>query len=222
MTLGAVDWGRHGPGTLTVAAEWLDCPLNPGPTTGVQVEMVAGLLGLTKVGWIFSQSTQERDFICGTEEICQMAAMQVRSRLGARGCKAARGGYDRWLVLTSRGSGLIEACMLARAAAAADWRCHAVCRPIISCHIKSCVGRQDGQRRGWVTACCREGLPRVRRPTCQLARPLVTMDKRHTHLRTFQIGRMGSCGAGGDRGAVRDGGGVVGHQQQRRQRAGAL
>ena len=31
---------------------------------------------LSKVGWIFAQSTAERDFIMSGEEICQMAAMQ--------------------------------------------------------------------------------------------------------------------------------------------------
>lgn len=30
-----------------------------------------------KVGWIFAQSTKERDFIMSSEEICQMAAVQV-------------------------------------------------------------------------------------------------------------------------------------------------
>ena len=31
---------------------------------------------LEKVGWIFTQSNQERDFILSTPEVCQMAAMQ--------------------------------------------------------------------------------------------------------------------------------------------------
>ena len=32
-----------------------------------------------KVGWIFAQSTKEREFIMSTEEVCQMAAVQVRA-----------------------------------------------------------------------------------------------------------------------------------------------
>lgn len=41
-----------------------------------RADFVASLLGLRKVGWIFTQSVQERDFIMSTEEVCQMAAMQ--------------------------------------------------------------------------------------------------------------------------------------------------
>jgi hypothetical protein len=43
----------------------------------LQVDFLAGLLGLKKVGWIFAQSTQPREFIMSTAEILQMAAMQV-------------------------------------------------------------------------------------------------------------------------------------------------
>lgn len=38
-----------------------------------KAEELAGYLGLKKVGWIFSRSTAERDFIMSTEEVCQMA-----------------------------------------------------------------------------------------------------------------------------------------------------
>ena len=41
-----------------------------------QVDFLAGLLGYKKVGWIFSQSKQERDFIMHTGELLQTAAMQ--------------------------------------------------------------------------------------------------------------------------------------------------
>ena len=30
---------------------------------------------LSKIGWIFTQSTKERDFIMSSEEICQIAGM---------------------------------------------------------------------------------------------------------------------------------------------------
>lgn len=33
------------------------------------------------MGWIFAQSTKEREFIMSSEEICQMAAVQVRAAL---------------------------------------------------------------------------------------------------------------------------------------------
>mmetsp|Transcript_11103 Transcript_11103/g.19353 ORF Transcript_11103/g.19353 Transcript_11103/m.19353 type:complete len:416 (+) Transcript_11103:279-1526(+) len=41
------------------------------------VDFLAGKLGLKKVGFIFSQSTAERDFIAHTGELLQMAAMQA-------------------------------------------------------------------------------------------------------------------------------------------------
>lgn len=41
-----------------------------------RADFVASLLGLRKVGWIFTQSVQEREFIMSTEEVCQIAAMQ--------------------------------------------------------------------------------------------------------------------------------------------------
>ena len=31
---------------------------------------------MEKIGWIFTQSSKERDYIMNTEEICQMAAWQ--------------------------------------------------------------------------------------------------------------------------------------------------
>ncbi|PSC72970.1 NPL4 1 [Micractinium conductrix] len=41
-----------------------------------QADFVAERLGWKKVGWIFAQSTKEREFIMSNEEICQMAAIQ--------------------------------------------------------------------------------------------------------------------------------------------------
>ncbi|GAB4815563.1 hypothetical protein N2152v2_002609 [Parachlorella kessleri] len=41
-----------------------------------KADFIAERLGWKKVGWIFAQSTKERDYIMNTEEICQMAAMQ--------------------------------------------------------------------------------------------------------------------------------------------------
>ena len=41
-----------------------------------RAEAVASAFGWSKVGWIFTQSTKEREFICSGEEICQMAAIQ--------------------------------------------------------------------------------------------------------------------------------------------------
>lgn len=41
-----------------------------------QVDFLAGLLGYKKVGWIFSQSKAERDYIMHTGELLQTAAMQ--------------------------------------------------------------------------------------------------------------------------------------------------
>lgn len=40
-------------------------------------EAIAAAQGWKKVGWIYSQSTKEREFIVSTEELCQMAACQV-------------------------------------------------------------------------------------------------------------------------------------------------
>ena len=39
-------------------------------------DAVASAQGWQKVGWIFTQSTKEREFVCSGEEICQMAAIQ--------------------------------------------------------------------------------------------------------------------------------------------------
>ena len=41
---------------------------------------------LQKVGWIFAQSTKEREFIMSAEEVCQMAAVQAE--LGERAVTA--------------------------------------------------------------------------------------------------------------------------------------
>mmetsp|Transcript_35576 Transcript_35576/g.79001 ORF Transcript_35576/g.79001 Transcript_35576/m.79001 type:complete len:414 (+) Transcript_35576:354-1595(+) len=50
--------------------------LNRRTEEEAQVDFLAGLLGYKKVGWIFSQSKAERDFIMHTEELLQTAAMQ--------------------------------------------------------------------------------------------------------------------------------------------------
>ncbi len=49
-------------------------------------DAVATAFGWTKVGWIFTQSTKEREFICSAEEICQMAAIQ--SEMGPKAVTA--------------------------------------------------------------------------------------------------------------------------------------
>lgn len=41
-----------------------------------KADFIADRCGWKKVGWVFAQSTKEREFIMSTEEICQMAAMQ--------------------------------------------------------------------------------------------------------------------------------------------------
>lgn len=48
-------------------------------------DRIASLLGWRKVGWVFSLSTKEREYIFSAEEVCQMAAMQVCCSTGARG-----------------------------------------------------------------------------------------------------------------------------------------
>mmetsp|Transcript_19174 Transcript_19174/g.49224 ORF Transcript_19174/g.49224 Transcript_19174/m.49224 type:complete len:413 (-) Transcript_19174:16-1254(-) len=48
--------------------------LERGTEEELKAEELAGFLGLKKVGWIFSRSTAERDFIMSTDEVCQMAA----------------------------------------------------------------------------------------------------------------------------------------------------
>lgn len=50
--------------------------LERGGDEGARADAVAEALGWQKVGWIFTQSTKDRDFICSAEEICQMAAIQ--------------------------------------------------------------------------------------------------------------------------------------------------
>ncbi|KAL3153175.1 hypothetical protein ABBQ38_011927 [Trebouxia sp. C0009 RCD-2024] len=42
----------------------------------MRADFIAKSLGMQKVGWIFTQSSKERDYIMNTEEICQMAAWQ--------------------------------------------------------------------------------------------------------------------------------------------------
>ncbi|CAL8463810.1 g3344 [Coccomyxa elongata] len=51
--------------------------LERGSEEEQRADFVAKQLGLQKVGWIFSQSTMERDFIMSAEEVCQMAAIQA-------------------------------------------------------------------------------------------------------------------------------------------------
>ena len=51
--------------------------LERGTEEEQRADVVAAAFGWTKVGWIFTQSTKEREFICSGEEICQMAAIQA-------------------------------------------------------------------------------------------------------------------------------------------------
>ncbi|KAF8056357.1 NPL4-like protein 1 [Scenedesmus sp. PABB004] len=46
-----------------------------GTPQEAQCDFLAGILGLKKVGWVFSQSTKERDFIVSSSEVQAMAAM---------------------------------------------------------------------------------------------------------------------------------------------------
>uniref|UniRef100_A0A7S0S117 MPN domain-containing protein n=1 Tax=Chlamydomonas leiostraca TaxID=1034604 RepID=A0A7S0S117_9CHLO len=50
--------------------------LHRGSEEEAQVDFLAGLLGLKKVGWVFAQSVAERDFIMHTGELLQTAAIQ--------------------------------------------------------------------------------------------------------------------------------------------------
>lgn len=65
------------------------------------------------MGWIFAQSTKEREFIMSTEEICQMAAMQVQPGL----CNAGAGSDSLSRVMLALdgsvgGAGNVGWCML--------------------------------------------------------------------------------------------------------------
>lgn len=51
--------------------------LERGTSGELAADAVADSLGWKKVGWIFTQSTKERDFVCSAEEICQMASIQA-------------------------------------------------------------------------------------------------------------------------------------------------
>ena len=45
---------------------------------------------LSKIGWIFTQSTKERDFIMSSEEICQIAGMSCsEEQVNAVRCPSA-------------------------------------------------------------------------------------------------------------------------------------
>lgn len=50
------------------------------------MDFLAGLLGLRKVGWVFTQAvgTAERDYIMSGSEVAAMAAMQVGRRVERR------------------------------------------------------------------------------------------------------------------------------------------
>ncbi len=60
--------------------------LHRGSEEEARADAVAAAFGWTKVGWIFTQSTKEREFICSAEEICQMAAIQ--SEMGEKAVTA--------------------------------------------------------------------------------------------------------------------------------------
>lgn len=60
--------------------------LHRGSEEEYHADAVAASFGWTKVGWIFTQSTKEREFICSAEEICQMAAIQ--SEMGEKAVTA--------------------------------------------------------------------------------------------------------------------------------------
>lgn len=51
--------------------------LERGSPSEDAADRVASAFGWQKVGWVFSQSTNERDYIFSAEEVCQMAAIQV-------------------------------------------------------------------------------------------------------------------------------------------------
>jgi hypothetical protein len=60
------------------------------------VDFLAGLLGLRKVGWVFTQAVgaAERDYIMSGSEVAAMAAMQVGEGGGGGGgvCGGGSGG----------------------------------------------------------------------------------------------------------------------------------
>ena len=60
--------------------------LHRGTDEEQRADAVAAAFGWSKVGWIFTQSTKEREFICSAEEICQMAAIQ--SEMGEKAVTA--------------------------------------------------------------------------------------------------------------------------------------
>jgi hypothetical protein len=64
----------------------------------VQVDFLAELMGLKKVGWVFAQSNKQRDYIISGAEVAQMAAVQVgapAAPLGRRAAGAPPGRLDR-------------------------------------------------------------------------------------------------------------------------------
>jgi len=62
-----------------------------GCFVGVQMDLLMELLGYRKVGWVFSQSAKERDYILNSEEVRKMAAMQVCG-VGVGGMQHVLGG----------------------------------------------------------------------------------------------------------------------------------
>jgi hypothetical protein len=77
--------GRGGPGRI---AELLCFPTasvglprqvarHIPPQTLPQVDFLAELMGLKKVGWVFAQSNKQRDYIISGEEVVEMATIQV-------------------------------------------------------------------------------------------------------------------------------------------------
>lgn len=50
--------------------------LERGTAEEQHADLISSGLGWQKVGWIFTQSTKERDFIMSREEICQIAEIQ--------------------------------------------------------------------------------------------------------------------------------------------------
>lgn len=50
--------------------------LERGTAEEQRADFIARVFGWTKVGWVFAQSSGQRDYILSVDEICQMAAVQ--------------------------------------------------------------------------------------------------------------------------------------------------
>ena len=59
------------------------CPVPSAQSPAVPAPVCCVARRWRKVGWIWAQSTKERDFIMSGEEICQCAAIQVGAGVGA-------------------------------------------------------------------------------------------------------------------------------------------